>query len=144
MNSRIRRLTDLDEIAKLLAACELPVADVAPGAHLAFFGIHQGASLVAVVGLETCPPAALLRSLAVATDARGQGLGKKLVAFAERQAREAGVKRLYLLTTTAADFFSKLGYAAADRADAPPAIRETAEFAGLCPATSAFMVKNLA
>jgi len=72
----------------------------------------------------------LLRSLAVDASVRGRGCARALVAAAERYARGRGVRRIYLLTTTAAKFFERLGYGAVAR-DA------------LCPSSSAFMAKNL-
>lgn len=66
-----------------------------------------------------------------------------LVGEAERRARAAGVGVLYLLTTTAAGFFERLGYRQTDRAAAPREIAATRQFSGLCPASSAFMVKSL-
>ena len=74
---------------------------------------------------------------------RGAGAGARLLAHAESQARARGVKTLYLLTTTAESFFARHGYASADRDGAPPAIRATREFSGICPASSAFMRKLL-
>jgi amino-acid N-acetyltransferase len=53
------------------------------------------------------------------------------------------VRTLFLLTTTAEGFFARLGYLHATRDVAPPAIRSTKEFAGICPASSAFMSKQL-
>jgi amino-acid N-acetyltransferase len=53
------------------------------------------------------------------------------------------VRNLYLLTTTAERYFKEHGYEAVDRASAPPDIQGTRQFAGLCPASSAFMVKAL-
>jgi amino-acid N-acetyltransferase len=50
---------------------------------------------------------------------------------------------MYLLTTTAETFFERRGYRRVDRIQAPPAIKLTPEFAGLCPASSAFMIKRL-
>ena len=55
-----------------------------------------------------------------------------------------GIKTLYLLTTTAAQFFAKRGYEAVPRSEAPAAIAATAQFSDLCPASSAFMRKALA
>jgi amino-acid N-acetyltransferase len=71
-------------------------------------------------------------------------LGVSLVSGAETWAAGQGVKILYLLTTTAAGFFARLGYVAAPRSAAPAAIAATAQFAGLCPASSTFMCKVLA
>jgi amino-acid N-acetyltransferase len=96
-----------------------------------------------VVGLEIYDKVALLRSLAVSADSRRNGYGKALVAQAERYARSRGVTGIYLLTTTAAEFFERLGYKKTDRESAPDAIRRTEEFSALCPSSSAFMVKTL-
>jgi amino-acid N-acetyltransferase len=96
-----------------------------------------------VVGLELYSNSGLLRSLAVATPARGRGLGKRLVAHAERYAQEHGVKELYLLTTTAEAFFSRLGYRRVERDAVPDAIKATREYSGICPASSAVMAREL-
>ena len=86
----------------------------------------------------------MLRSLAVEPEHRNSGLGISLVSDAETWAAERGVETLYLLTTTAAQFFARLGYEAVPRFEAPAAIAATAQFSGLCPASSTFMRKVLA
>jgi len=63
---------------------------------------------------------------------------------AERHAREHGAREIYLLTTTAERFFARAGYESVPRNDAPSAIRETSEFATICPASAALMRKRLA
>ena len=88
-------------------------------------------------------PDRLLRSIVVLPDRRGHGLGQALVATLEQQARHLRVQRLHLLTTTAAPFFRTLGYADTDRGAAPPAIAASREFAALCPASAAYLVKAL-
>lgn len=67
-----------------------------------------------------------------------------LVSNAETKAAEQGVESLYLLTTTAAQFFARLGYEAVPRSEAPAVIAATAQFSELCPASSTFMRKVLA
>ena len=57
--------------------------------------------------------------------------------------RARGVATVYLLTTTAEHFFRSRGYVVTPRNAAPPAIRSTPEFTGLCPASSAFLSKRL-
>jgi amino-acid N-acetyltransferase len=44
-----------------------------------------------------------------------------------------------LLTTTAAPFFTRFGFTSAARDAAPAALRATAEFASLCPASAVCM-----
>lgn len=98
-------------------------------------------TLAGVVGLDT--EAGLLRSLAVGEVARGQGLGRRLVAAAEAEARASGMKSLHLLTTDARGFFESCGYVAVPRDEAPPAIAATAQFRTLCPSSATLMAKDL-
>jgi amino-acid N-acetyltransferase len=66
-----------------------------------------------------------------------------MVRTAEALARDRGIATLYLLTTTADRYFEALGYAHSPRDQAPPGVRATAQFSGLCPSSSSFMVKRL-
>jgi len=133
----------LQRVCELLQAAALPVTDLTP-AHLShFFGCGDETAPQGVVGVELHGEDALLRSLAVAEAARGKGCGRALVAQAERHARGHGARRIYLLTTTAAEFFGRLGYQSVPRADVPETIRATQEFASLCPASAAVLAKNL-
>ncbi|MDH4190048.1 MAG: arsenic resistance N-acetyltransferase ArsN2 [Betaproteobacteria bacterium] len=131
------------QVERLLTESRLPSADLSTVNLEHFFGCGTPQTPKGVVGLEIYGTVALLRSLAVATDSRGIGCAKALVAEAERYARSRGVTELYLLTTTAERFFERLGYRHSVRENAPLAIRETKEFSGLCPASSAFMTKRL-
>lgn len=136
--------SDLPAIRALLETTGLPAADLTP-AHLgSFWVVRDAGGLAGVVGLEPRGRAALLRSLAVRTDRRGRGDGRLLLAHAEAQAGTLGADSLYLLTTTAERFFAARGYTTTARDAAPPEIRATAEFAGLCPSSSACMTKRIA
>lgn len=132
------------EVRRLLTESDLPTSDLTPEHLNHFFGCGPRQKPQGVVGLQIYGSVALLRSLAVAAGTRRRGCGKALVAEAERYAQACGVERLYLLTITAEKFFERLGYTHAVRETAPEAIRSTHEFLGLCPSTSAFMVKELA
>lgn len=128
---------------RLLEASGLPTSDLTD-AHMAeFFYAGDSGAPVGLVGLEFDGGSALLRSLAVASERRGSGLGSALVEKAESHARARGARSIFLLTTTAERFFRNRGYVPADRATAPEAIRTSREFAELCPASSAFLVKQL-
>jgi amino-acid N-acetyltransferase len=137
--------THLSESAvkRLLTESGLPTSDLTRRHLTHFFGCGSDTELAGVVGLEPYGDVALLRSLAVAVPHRCAGLGTRLVAHAERHAQNQGVKSLYLLTTTAEAFFLRRGYARVPREEAPAAIKATREFAGICPVSSAFMVKYL-
>lgn len=133
----------IQQVNELLQLTGLNGSDITDGQLETFFGIRTGQGLAGVVGLAIFGRVALLRSLAVAPSRRGHGLGARLVAHAEAVAREHGVAALYLLTETAREYFAGRGYKIADRADAPAAIQATGQFSSLCPASAAFMKKNL-
>ncbi|MBC8024435.1 MAG: GNAT family N-acetyltransferase [Steroidobacteraceae bacterium] len=142
-DSAISRVPPLSAATQLLAAAGLPTNDLTEPHCQHFFYLGPATAPTGLVGLEIYGDVALLRSLVVAPAERSAGAGSTLVRHAEEQARANGVRRLYLLTTTAEAFFSRRGYQTASREDAPVAIRTTREFAGICPASSAFMSKPL-
>ena len=103
----------------------------------------DGADLVGVAGLEVYGSNSLLRSLAVDEGHRSRGLGARLVNAIETEARSRGITALYLLTTTTARFFERLGYTAHERAAVPPSIAASAEFSSLCPDTADCLWRDL-
>jgi amino-acid N-acetyltransferase len=127
----------------LLQPQGLPISDITDEHLEHFFLVGPDGSPAGLVGLELYGTDALLRSLVVGENARGNGLGSTLVEHAEQYAATNGVRSIYLLTTTAETFFKRLGYEGIDRSQAPPSIKGTREFANLCPASSAFMMKAL-
>jgi amino-acid N-acetyltransferase len=127
----------------LLQAQGLPVSDITDEHLEHFFFMGSDGSPTGLVGIEVYGTDALLRSLVVAENARTQGIGSALVQHAEEYATSRRVSAMYLLTTTAESFFERRNYRRVDRTQAPPAIQSTPEFAGLCPASSAFMMKRL-
>ncbi len=132
---------EMADVAALLGAYGLPTADLSPAIEL--FGVRDGQGLEGVVGIEPYAGVGLLRSLAVRADRRQGGLGSALVLEAERIAAIRGITALYLLTTTAEQFFARRGYTRLAREDAPAQIRGTTEFASVCPSSAAFMGKLL-
>jgi amino-acid N-acetyltransferase len=133
---------DLDYVEALLEANGLPHRDVRTKPEC-FFVASADAERVGVGGLETHGPNGLLRSVAIAETHRGRGYGSALCEALEDYARENGVETLYLLTTTAPDFFRQRGYEAIGREDAPSRIRQTTEFTDLCPDSATCMEKDL-
>jgi amino-acid N-acetyltransferase len=139
----IRRRPPKSTAVSLLYSQGLPVSDLTDEHLEHFFFIGSDGSPTGLVGVELYGSDALLRSLVVAETARTQGIGSALVQHAEEYASSRRVGTIYLLTTTAEKFFKRLGYERFDRSQAPPSIERTREFAGLCPTSSAFMIKRL-
>ena len=106
-----------------------------------FFGLSDADGPIGYIGVEGTGEDRLLRSLVVLPGRRGHGHGAELVRCFEKML--AGQVRLHLLTNTATDFFRGLGYAEADRAEAPAEIALTQQFSSLCPASAAYLVKDL-
>jgi amino-acid N-acetyltransferase len=142
---RIDRATadDVPAVERLLADAGLPLDGAADALSLGVVG-RDGARVVAASAIERYGPSGLLRSVVVADDMRGTGLGRQIVAAAEQLAREAGIGDLYLLTETAADWFPRLGYEVVDRAVASAAVGASIEFTTVCRDTGVPMVKHLA
>ena len=135
-------LLDLTAILQLLNENQLPVQDVHDHIYN-FFVIKEGHVVVGCIGLEKYQRVALLRSLVVRKEKRSLGLGKMLTEKLLDFARNKKIKRVYLLTTTAAPFFKKFGFRQIDREEADPVIQQTSEFVELCPCSAVLMVKNL-
>lgn len=126
----------------MLAKCGLPVEDVER--HIERFMVAKDANgLVGVAGLESTGRCALLRSVAVPEERRGEGIADKLCDALLARAKRNGVSDVYLLTTDAAEYFARLGFEPVSRAAAPREIAATQEFARLCPASAAVMAKKL-
>ena len=137
------RGTDGPAIAALLRAADLPHEDIGP--HLANFLVARvGDEVVGAVGLEVHGADALLRSLVVAPELRGRSVGAGLTQTIMDRARGLGVRRLFLLTTTAEKFFLRRGFAVVARGIVPPALAATQEFRCLCPATAVCLARTLA
>jgi len=72
---------------------------------------------------------AILRDLSVDPDHRGAGYGWMLADAAVAEARHRGVRRIYLLTEHASDFFAaKLGFRVVDRSTVSGAVAATSTF----------------
>jgi amino-acid N-acetyltransferase len=97
-----------------------------------------------VAGLEIHGEDGLLRSVAVEEDYRGQGLGASLVEAAMERAKKVSLRFVYLLTTSAREYFARRGFSDCPRDEAPAAIRESWEFRSGCPSTAAFMKRPVA
>ena len=135
---------DLTAIVELLTSCALPASDLS-AAHLAdFFVASVGDRLVGVAGLEPLGSFGLLRSLAVAPDYRNNGLAHRLVTACEERAKSVlEISNLFLLTTTAADYFLRRGYSEVLRESVPRSVATHPQFLGLCPASARCLGKNL-
>jgi len=135
---------DLRGALELLGRSELTDQDVSDGWGHYFVVREDDGRVVGVAGLELHGEDGLLRSVAVDPDYRGQGLGAALVEAVFQRAARVGLRTVYLLTTSARDYFARRGFSDCARAAAPAGIRESWEFRTGCPSTAAFMERAVA
>jgi amino-acid N-acetyltransferase len=135
---------DLRGALDLLGRAELTEQDVAERWGHYFVVREDDGRVVGVAGLEIHGEDGLLRSVAVDEDYRGQGLAASLVEAAMARAKLVSLRSVYLLTTTARDYFARHGFSDCPRDEAPAAIRESWEFRSGCPSTAAFMKRTVA
>jgi amino-acid N-acetyltransferase len=137
------RAADVDSVKTLLREQRLPLDGLDD--HLdTLLVAREGASVVGSVALELYADGALLRSLAVAPAAQGQGVGRLLTESVVRLAHQRGVRDVFLLTTTAQRYFPRFGFEAVDRGEVPETVRQSVEFRSACPASAIAMRARLA
>lgn len=142
MKIRKARESDLAAVEQLLAASKLPLDGVRD--HFTDFVVAEDSDgIEGAVGLEKYDSVALLRSAVVAPTHRGSGVGRRLVEQVMERAEEAGINELYLLTTTAENYFPRFGFTRTTRAAVPEELKSSAEFRGACPDTAIVMKRQL-
>lgn len=138
MHTRFFQTTDLPAVQTFLRAQHLPTAGIV-GNRNGFLLVEDAGQLVALAGVEVHGSVGLLRSVAVDPAYRSRGIAAQLVGQAIGYARQFGLSDLYLLTTTAKDYFPRFGFQALSRDQAPAALQASAEFQGACPDTATLM-----
>ncbi len=133
--------SELPRILELLEEADLPVAGVDRAES--FLVAREQERLVGCIGLEIYGDVGLLRSLVVRPDTRGGGLGKLLVERLLETARVRGVSVLYLLTTTADEYFPRFGFEPIPRDQADSRLQASEELRGACPDSAVCMWRRL-
>jgi amino-acid N-acetyltransferase len=129
---------DHEAVTTLLRDSQLPTDGLAEWLVQFWVAEHQG-RVVGMAGMERYGDSGLLRSVAVTQEWRGTGIGRTLVDRVLKEGRAAGVREVYLLTTTAEHYFPRLGFGCVDRETVPAALQASAEFKGACPASAVVM-----
>ncbi len=147
MNGASAEITDLDpadlpRLESLLQSQGLPTDDCRQQLEH-FVAVYDGEQLVAAGGLEPAGNCGLLRSLVVVPDRRGQGLGARLTEYLLERARTRQFEAVYLLTESADSYFPRHGFEVVARAEVPPAVAATRQFASLCPDSAACLCHRL-
>lgn len=141
---RIRKATsaDLTAVEGLLSASDLPLDGVKDN-FSNFVVAEDDGEIAGAIGLEEFGAVALLRSAVVSPEHRGSGVGRRLVERLLEGAEVAGIEELYLLTTTADQYFPRFGFTRTTRSAVPDAVKASAEFQGACPDTAVVMTRRV-
>ncbi|AWC23692.1 acetyltransferase [Aminobacter sp. MSH1] len=143
MSLQVQQIAPHDpEFVAALAAEELPVDDLTEDGRL-FFRFEKDKALIGFGGMELVGDYALLRSIVVPPPSRGQGSGKRITEQLLQKAEGLGIAEVYLLTTSAADFFEAAGFERIAREAAPQQILATRQASSLCPSSAALLFCRL-
>ncbi|MCU0882070.1 MAG: GNAT family N-acetyltransferase [Hyphomonadaceae bacterium] len=120
---------ELERVRLRLLSDGMPVRDlIRPEVHF-FTATTETGAQIGWGGLEVHGGDALLRAVLVNPVLRGIGAGRALVDALLEEAARLKVTSVWLLTSEAEGFFSALGFAPTHKSLAPPAIRNSEEFA---------------
>ena len=129
---------DREGIERLLSGRGLPAAGALE--HLATFVVAcRGPVLLGCAGIERHGDVGLLRSVAVAEEIAGQGVGRALVGATLDRARGLGLRELYLLTNTAVGYFPRFGFEPIGRDALPSTLQASEQLQGACCASAVAM-----
>ncbi len=134
--------SDLPEVLKLLEHHHLPLDGVRE--HVDSMVVaRDGGRVVGVAAAELYADGALLRSVAVDPALQGKGVGHQLTEAVLHMVRERHLTAVFLLTTTAENFFPRLGFEPIARGDVPATVQQSIEFQSACPASAVVMRRYL-
>ncbi|MEZ4358533.1 MAG: GNAT family N-acetyltransferase [Kofleriaceae bacterium] len=126
---RPARASEVADLQALLHKAKLVNEEVSAASVPWFFTLRNERGLVGCVAIEVLGDDAILRALAVDPSCRGVGYGWMLADMALNHARYRGVRRIYLLTETASDFFAaKLGFRIIDPSTVSAQVSASAAF----------------
>jgi amino-acid N-acetyltransferase len=124
MNIRERQPRDLEAVRHLLEENDLPFNGIE---RTRGWVAEEGNQIVSHIAIEETEDAVVLRSLATAPAAQGQGIARHLMELAEA---EAGERTLLLRTKTIGPWVLRRGYSPAASNEVPASVRSTSEFEG--------------
>ena len=133
---------DVNDAKTLLKENNLCYTDI-PKENLDIFKVLDSNVIVGYLGLEHYGSDAVLRAVVIKDNFRGLNLGRTMTLLGIDAAKDMGIKSLYLLTITAKDFFSKLGFKVMLRKDVPEAVGKSEEFLNFCPDAAICMMLSI-
>jgi amino-acid N-acetyltransferase len=135
--------SDTETIRFLLESQKLPTESVGTGIT-EFYVATDDAIVVGMAGYEYYGEDVLLRSVAVPANLQDKGIGSQIVDWMIALAKQKGIKRIILLTETAAKFFAKKGFMVIDRSSLKnEPLKISSQFCRGCCSTATCMMLSL-
>ena len=118
---------DFHAFRAVLKSSDLPADDLNYQKDLLVGYVEDGA-LVGTGALEIYGAYGLLRSLSVKLGTRGKALGTAITEYLIANAKERGLRGIYLLTDKAQGFFQRKGFIEIPRDTVPQELHASSEF----------------
>jgi len=125
------------DLKAALTDAHLPTDDIEDHGRTFFKALTSDGRIIGFSGVERCGNDFLLRSVVVLPDHRGQSLGDALV-----EQTLAGLDPngdIFLATTSAAPFFTRIGFSEVQRDSVPAAVLATRQLSCICPSSATIM-----
>lgn len=129
------------DLAAMLKSVDLPMPVESDAVRM--LKAYVGGELVGCVGCARYGTSAVLHSLVVIREAKGEGVGRSLVDTLLVKLREAGVTRVYLMTADTAQYFGYFGFQPIDRSSVDPAVLVSPELSAYAADEATCMVHLL-
>jgi len=133
--------SDLSAMDTLLSENGLTTSGVRE--NLSNFLVADCEGVIGVIGIEFAGHGVMLRSMAISQEVRKCGIGTALVNRSLEIARQAGSKKVYILTNTAEKFASRWGFYQIQRSEISADLMQSSALNNSCPASSICMRLDL-
>jgi len=134
--------SDINNIVSILSSNNLPSGDCQN--NIKNFQVVELEDIIIAVGcLEKYATTGFLRSIAVSSMHRGCGYGYAIFNSLMKNANQSGISSVFLLTETAEQYFTNLGFTVVERENAPDIVKQTNQYRGLCPDSALVMCREI-
>jgi amino-acid N-acetyltransferase len=135
---RLGEAADFPEVLVILRELGLESEGLEPGMPNLLVAELDG-YLVGCAALESDGSYGLMRAVGVTEQAHGRAIGAQLVHGIHEIAKELGLRAVFLLTTTAAEYFCRFGY---EIDHGPPAVVTTSSEYAVCSTRQAILMRK--
>ncbi|HEX7478172.1 MAG TPA: GNAT family N-acetyltransferase [Polyangiales bacterium] len=119
------------DLAQMLRSVDLPLPVESDTVRM--LKAYVDGELVGCVGYERYGQSAVLHSLVVIREAKGEGVGRALVEALLAKLRDAGCDEVFLMTSDTARYFGYFGFAPVALDSVAAEVRKSAEIAAYAP-----------